>query len=32
MADVNTEQRSRDMGMHSEQLAGRTITRVITVL
>jgi glutamate synthase domain-containing protein 3 len=24
MADVNTEQRSRDMGMHSEQLTGRT--------
>ena len=24
MADVNTEQRSRDMGMYSEQLAGRT--------
>ncbi len=24
MADVNTEQRSREMGMHSEQLAGRT--------
>ena len=24
MADINTEQRSQEMGMHSEQLAGRT--------